>query len=243
MVVNFQEKYPWANIKKLPDFVLRLTNLAIHLTLNDSKLLIMHSGNGVNTKDIDIMMNVVSKAKQNEEESMLNYVFPIDQFELIKNEVTDKCIALKQENDELEQEVNKLLKSYNSEDFHTSSGKNLNINEEKLSKLNLINQKLSHYYKTTDEFLSKLNGIKNPINLNADDFNPSNHPLNITSETLRVCEQLHDLYKNLIFSNHNDNNDDNDDEYLYEEIVKVKKMLKEEVETYKTFLNSYDVKT
>ena len=86
-LIFFIESYfvnPHGCQKKFLDFVLRLTNLAIHLTLNDSKLLIMHSGNGVNNKDIDIMMNVVSKAKQNEEESMLNYVFPIDQFELIK---------------------------------------------------------------------------------------------------------------------------------------------------------------
>lgn len=83
----FVESYlisPHGYQKKVLDFLSRLTNLAIHITLDGSALMIMHSGNGLNDRDIEIMQNVISKATQQEEKLIKENAFSINEFETIK---------------------------------------------------------------------------------------------------------------------------------------------------------------
>ena len=56
------------------------------------------------------MIEVIQAARLNEEKIINDNVFPLNEFERIKDETCEKCIYLKQENDELELDLKKFKK-------------------------------------------------------------------------------------------------------------------------------------
>ncbi|KAK6635927.1 hypothetical protein RUM44_001181 [Polyplax serrata] len=256
MVNSFQEKYTWANIRKLPesyftnphghqkklvDFILRLTNLAIHIVLDDPGLLVMHSGIKLNSKDIDIVRDIVSKARLKEERLTKHNVLPLEEFELNKNNVSDKCIRLREENSKLEKRINYLLKCAVKENLIHSEQDGTDglkeMKEKKLSELNKINEELTKYHLASEELLGKLKALKHPITLMAKDFNCENSTLNLAHSTLVVCEDLHQLYQNIISTGCTQELE----KQFYDLLVQAQNSLKLENDSLKSFLLKTDM--
>ncbi|KAL0269995.1 UNVERIFIED_CONTAM: hypothetical protein PYX00_007552 [Menopon gallinae] len=212
-VKDLMVKYPQFNIKKLPesylvdpnhnqkkvlDFIMRLCNVAISLSLDPSHL-VMTNRNGLNENEIETAICIIKQARTFEEKAIEENEFPITKFENIRMCIRNKCVAVKQENTNLNNRINKvkrnltekgILKPNNSSDLDYLK----EIYDSRLDEFKNINKKLQVFSDAATEVLYNMKAIGEPIQLTAKDLGLDNGESNFFNATTKSCDRLKLLF-------------------------------------------------